>query len=146
MPIVESLRMADEENTSPDTRPLSRVPIPDPTLLTTEQSNRLRTELGREDLRVETLLRTELRAAIRLIDEQFKVIESMRVEQKADTKEALNKAEAAIEKLDDARRRDIEEIKERLGKVEGNYVARESFETRMGAVEFGGRPYPTKEP
>lgn len=131
--------MAEPHTDSGDIRPR-----PDPTVLTTEQSDRLRKEMLREVARAETLLRTELKAYVREIRMIFAAIEERRVEQKQDLKETMGKIEATIKELDAVRRRDVEEIKGRLEKIEQQYVTRDSVEARMSSLEFGA-PRRTRE-
>lgn len=92
--------MADEEEESRSKQPSGPwTPTPDPTVLTTENLRReikgLR-ELLEEKINGEArLLRAEIAANARLSEQQFELVERQRVEQKADTKTAVDAALSA---------------------------------------------------
>lgn len=140
----------------------SERPVPDPTILTTEQ-------LLREVDRVKELMLSEIRGIERetgqrlhAIDERFDLVERQRVEQKADTKDAVDAAFSAskeavreqttasdraiaksetsmLEQLKqlertlttstDALRRDIDEVKDRATRSEGQKAGGDEVKT-----------------
>ena len=70
----------------------NRTPVPDPTLLTTQQLIREITSLREViDLRIESVLDT-MEEKFHKADQEFELVERQRVEQKKDTKDAVDAA------------------------------------------------------
>jgi len=77
---------------SDTTDPKSSTPVPDPTVLTTQQLIR---EMGKQDETIEkefAALEKLINERFRSVDQQLQLVERQRVEQKSDTKAAVDAA------------------------------------------------------
>lgn len=115
-----------------ESRTLSNIPIPDPSLLTTEQIRREIASLGDQIRREITALRelheTKFTALNTLIEHDSRAAQTAIAAAMAAQKEAATKAEAAAGDLMKELGRRVDELKARLDKGEG--VDRGATDTR----------------